>query len=47
MAAGVPAQVLGLDGPRGAIEAGRHADLGVLDEELHVRDVYVRGTLVG
>lgn len=47
MASGVPARVLGLDGTRGAIEAGRHADLVVLDEELHVRDVYVRGTLVG
>ncbi|MBX3313215.1 MAG: N-acetylglucosamine-6-phosphate deacetylase [Actinobacteria bacterium] len=46
MASAVPARVLGLDGTRGTIEEGRHADLVVLADDLTVRDVYVGGTLV-
>jgi N-acetylglucosamine-6-phosphate deacetylase len=43
MASAVPARVLGLDGTRGTIEVGKHADLVVLDDDLAVREVYVRG----
>lgn len=47
MASGVPARVLGLDGTRGTIERGRHADLVVLDDELRVAGIVSRGSPVG
>lgn len=44
MASLVPARVLGLDGTRGTIEPGRHADLVVLTDDLQVAEVHVHGT---
>lgn len=47
MASAVPARVLGLDGTRGTIEIGKHADLVVLDDDLAVVAVYAHGGAVG
>lgn len=46
MASAVPARVLGLDGTRGTIEVGKHADLVVLDGDLEVVAVYAYGSPV-
>ena len=41
-----PARALGLDGERGSIEVGKIADAVVLDEDLNVKHVIVRGELL-
>ena len=46
MATLTPARILGLDSSIGSLEAGKRADLVVLDRELAVRKVYVGGKLV-
>jgi N-acetylglucosamine-6-phosphate deacetylase len=46
MASLTPARIAGCDGERGSIEAGKLADLVVLDRDLEVRQVYVRGQRV-
>src|SRR5262249_34632887 len=46
MASLTPARIAGCDSERGSIEAGKLADLLVLDRELNVRRVYVRGRRV-
>jgi N-acetylglucosamine-6-phosphate deacetylase len=43
MASTNPARLLGLDGRKGAIEAGRDADLLVLDDRLAVQATMVAG----
>ena len=42
-----PARALGLEGERGRIEVGKIADAVVLDENLRVRHVILRGELLG
>lgn len=42
-----PARALGIEGERGGIETGKVADAVVLDEDLNVKHVIVRGELVG
>ncbi len=46
MATLTPARIAGLDKHRGSLEADKHADLVVLDDSLHVRQVHVAGTRV-
>jgi N-acetylglucosamine-6-phosphate deacetylase len=46
MASLTPARIAGWDGELGSIEAGKLADLVVLDRELNVRQVYVAGEMV-
>ena len=46
MASLTPARIAGCDRERGSIEAGKLADLVVLDRHLEVRQVYVRGQRV-
>lgn len=41
-----PARAIGIDGERGSLEAGKVADVVVLDEELNVKHVIVRGGLL-
>lgn len=41
-----PARAIGIDGERGSLEAGKIADVVVLDEELNVKHVIVRGRLL-
>ena len=41
-----PSRALGIFGERGSLEAGKYADLVVLDEDLAVRQVVVRGRLL-
>lgn len=43
MASLTPARIAGLDGRRGSLEAGKRADIVVLDEALQVRQVWVGG----
>lgn len=47
MASLTPARVLGIDAEVGSLEAGKRADLVVLDADLEVRQVYVGGVQVG
>ena len=42
-----PARALGIEGERGGIDIGKVADAVVLDEDLNVKHVIVRGELVG
>jgi N-acetylglucosamine-6-phosphate deacetylase len=46
MASLTPARVAGVAAERGSIEVGKLADLVVLDRDLNVRRVYVRGRRV-
>jgi N-acetylglucosamine-6-phosphate deacetylase len=46
MASLTPARILGIDADVGSLEAGKRADLVVLDAELNVKQVYVGGTRV-
>ncbi|HEX4613391.1 MAG TPA: N-acetylglucosamine-6-phosphate deacetylase, partial [Urbifossiella sp.] len=46
MASLTPARILGIDAEVGSLEAGKRADLVVLDKELNVRQVYVGGEQV-
>jgi N-acetylglucosamine-6-phosphate deacetylase len=46
MASLAPARILGIDGDVGRLEAGKRADLVVLDAELDLKQVYVGGTRV-
>jgi N-acetylglucosamine-6-phosphate deacetylase len=46
MATLTPARIAGVEAEFGSIEAGKRADLVVLDRELNVRQVYVGGTRV-
>ena len=41
-----PARAIGIDGERGSLEAGKIADVVVLDQELNVKHVIVRGGLL-
>ena len=41
-----PARALGIDGARGSLTAGKVADVVILDADLNVRDVVVRGNLL-
>ncbi len=41
-----PARVIGVDGDRGSLEVGKIADAVVLDEELNVKHVVLRGKLL-
>lgn len=41
-----PARVIGIDGDRGSLEVGKIADAVVLDEELNVKHVVLRGKLL-
>ena len=41
-----PARAIGIDGERGSIEVGKVADLVVLDEDLNVKHVVLRGTQI-
>jgi N-acetylglucosamine-6-phosphate deacetylase len=43
MATLTPARILGVDAEVGSLEAGKRADLAVLDADLNVRQVYVGG----
>ena len=43
MASLTPARILGVDGQIGSLEAGKRADLVLLDADLSVRQVYVSG----
>jgi N-acetylglucosamine-6-phosphate deacetylase len=38
-----PAAMMGISGRKGCLQPGADADLVILDETLHVRQVYVRG----
>lgn len=42
-----PARAIGIDGERGSIEAGKVADLVVLDEDLNIKHVVLRGKRIG
>ncbi len=46
MASLTPARILGVDSRIGSLEAGKRADLVVLDSELNVRQVYLSGDRV-
>jgi N-acetylglucosamine-6-phosphate deacetylase len=46
MASLTPSRILGIDGDVGSLEAGKRADLVVLDAELNVKQVYVSGMQV-
>lgn len=46
MASLTPARILGIDRDTGSLEAGKRADLVVLDAELNVKQVYVGGERV-
>jgi len=46
MASLTPARILGVEHQVGSLEHGKRADLVVLDRDLNVRDVYIRGELV-
>ena len=46
MASLTPARIAGRDKDLGSIEAGKLADLVVLNRDLHVREVYVAGEKV-
>lgn len=46
MMSATPARILGRDAELGSLEAGKRADLVVMDTELQVRQVYVKGRLV-
>ena len=43
MASLTPAQIVGRDREIGSLEAGKRADLLILDPELHIRQVYIDG----
>lgn len=42
-----PARAIGIDGERGSIEVGKVADLVVLDEDLNIKHVVLRGKRIG
>lgn len=46
MAAENPARALGIDGECGSLAPGKAADIVVLDEDLQVKHVIVRGKLI-
>ena len=41
-----PARAIGIDAERGSLEAGKVADMLVLDEDLNVKHVVLRGELL-
>ena len=47
MASLTPARIAGVDKEVGSIAPGKSADLVVLDQDLHVQDVYVDGEKLG
>jgi N-acetylglucosamine-6-phosphate deacetylase len=46
MATLTPARILGQEGEIGSLEAGKRADLVVLDQALNVQSVYIGGVKV-
>jgi len=46
MATLTPATIVGIDRQKGSLSAGKDADILILDKDLNIREIYIKGEKV-